>query len=58
MKEIAFQLGMAIDGGDNTTNTTTITTKNTNINNANVMSKTGAILENHPPVLIEKTSKS
>jgi len=56
MKEIAFQLGMAIDGGDTTT--TTITTKNTNINNANVMSKTGAILENHPPVLIEKTSKS
>ena len=54
MKEIAFQLGMAIDGGD----TTTTTTKNTNINNANVMSKTGAILENHPPVLIEKTSKS
>merc|ERR1719410_2839822 len=40
MKEIAFQLGMAIDGGDTTT--TTITTKNTNINNANVMSKTGA----------------
>ena len=56
MKEIAFQLGMAIDGGD--TATTTTTTKNTNINNANVMSKTGAILENHPPVLIEKTSKS
>merc|ERR1712141_607139 len=45
MKEIAFQLGMAIDGGDTTTTTTT---KNTNINNANVMSKTGAILENHP----------
>ena len=55
MKEIAFQLGMAIDGGDTATTTTT---KNTNINNANVMSKTGAILENHPPVLIEKTSKS